>query len=448
MPPEMSKFQQMIEAAKMNLPKPTQESVKPKDTSKIKELKRKLAELPSEIKTKSGVKINELIAAKKVESEKRKSTSESRKRESGRTERSKERQPSPPRKPKALSYEQLMKIAKTTTVEGLIKPVEKKDAKDKSKDSKDRTSEWEKDRRPHSADRDRYTYSSDQDRFTHSSGKDRYSQPSDSNRDRYSSERDRYTHSSDRNRISERPVGRLSDRPSERYISDRNQDRLSSLVVPQSRVQSKGGTASRKKGLKNPPPELIKLQKQKRDLATIEEVQNEIARKKGKPEPVRERKDDRYMNSDNRARHEIRDRYDSKYAGSELKKSISKESLKKSGSRDKLNKKPVYSDGESGYEYSRKRQYYSDEDDYDYPKKRKHDLTNESYVDRNVSSIIGDMFGYNRNKYRDEYSDDSSDMEAGYEDVLREEKRSLKIGKKEDLEEEMRQEREKRKHKR
>ncbi|KAJ3313675.1 hypothetical protein HDV04_001685 [Boothiomyces sp. JEL0838] len=386
----------MIEAAKKNLPKPAPEpELKPKDTSKIEELKKKLAQLPSEITTKSGKKIDELVTVKRVEKEKRKS-SDSRKRDQGRKESA--RPDSPPRKPKSLSYEQLMKLAKTTTVEGLIKPAEKKEeTRDKSKERKDRSSEREK-----SVDRD----------------KDRYIQ---------------------------RPLDKYTDRPVEKYRS--HSDRPSSnLIVPSSRTSQKSNPVSRKKGVKNPPPDLIRLQKQKRDLATIEEVQAELAKRKGKDDG-RDRRDDR-LKSDIR-RMDPRDRYDSRDRVG-MKTSSSKESLKKSGSKESLNrKKPVYSDEELDYDYKRKKHCYSDDDDYNYRKKRKHDLTDESYVETNVSSIIGDMFGYNRNKYRDDYSDDSSDMEAGYDDVLREEKRSLKIGKKEDLEEELRQEREKaRKYKR
>lgn len=55
------------------------------------------------------------------------------------------------------------------------------------------------------------------------------------------------------------------------------------------------------------------------------------------------------------------------------------------------------------------------------------------------SSAIQEIFGYNRHKYRDEDSDDSSDMEVNYRDLEREEKKSLRLGKKEDLEEEMRE---------
>jgi hypothetical protein len=52
----------------------------------------------------------------------------------------------------------------------------------------------------------------------------------------------------------------------------------------------------------------------------------------------------------------------------------------------------------------------------------------------NYSSIISSMFGYDRSRYRDDSSDD--DMEVGFGDLEREEKRSFKIAKREDLEEE------------
>lgn len=94
-------------------------------------------------------------------------------------------------------------------------------------------------------------------------------------------------------------------------------------------------------------------------------------------------------------------------------------------------------DYDSENEYSRHRRLSSDN-----RKKIKkvkgryedYEVYDEDYVNNNVSSIIGDIFGYNRNRYRDE--EDIDDMEVGYSDVHREEARSLRIAKKEDLEEE------------
>jgi hypothetical protein len=125
---------------------------------------------------------------------------------------------------------------------------------------------------------------------------------------------------------------------------------------------------------------------------------------------------------------------------SQSKESIRRSSLELNESRSKSNSKynnydkydDESDDYDSEYEYKRRRNskrvkkvkgMYEDYEVYD-----------EAYVNNNVSSIIGNIFGYNRNRYRDE--DDIDDMEVGYSDVKREEARSLRIAKKEDEEEE------------
>lgn len=70
----------------------------------------------------------------------------------------------------------------------------------------------------------------------------------------------------------------------------------------------------------------------------------------------------------------------------------------------------------------------------------------EKYYAKNYSSIISNLFGYDRNKYSGHDEDDLSDMEADYSTVMAEEARSSHLGKKEDLEEELKEiERKKRK---
>jgi len=138
-------------------------------------------------------------------------------------------------------------------------------------------------------------------------------------------------------------------------------------------------------------------------------------------------------------------------------KSISKSSLHKSSSSSNLHSsKPKNNSNyiNSSRKHSREDVYESDEHDseYDYENYRKlsndnkgkvkkvkgryedYEVYDEDYVNINVSSIIGDIFGYNRHRYRDE--EDIDDMEVGYSDVHREEARSLRIAKKEDLKEE------------
>ncbi len=70
----------------------------------------------------------------------------------------------------------------------------------------------------------------------------------------------------------------------------------------------------------------------------------------------------------------------------------------------------------------------------------------EKYYAKNYSSIISNIFGYDRNKYAGNDDDDLSDMEADYRTVMAEEARCARIGKEEDLvEEEKDLERKKRK---
>lgn len=66
-------------------------------------------------------------------------------------------------------------------------------------------------------------------------------------------------------------------------------------------------------------------------------------------------------------------------------------------------------------------------DPYSSPPKKKRiniddALNDPEYVARNTSSIISQMFGYNRHRYVDEDSD-IDDMEVGYSDVRKEEAR-------------------------
>lgn len=64
----------------------------------------------------------------------------------------------------------------------------------------------------------------------------------------------------------------------------------------------------------------------------------------------------------------------------------------------------------------------------------------EKYYAKNYSSIISNIFGYNREKYaNNEEDDDLSDMETDYKTILSEEARSTRLGKQEDLEEELKE---------
>lgn len=65
----------------------------------------------------------------------------------------------------------------------------------------------------------------------------------------------------------------------------------------------------------------------------------------------------------------------------------------------------------------------------------------EVYYAKNYSSIISNLFGYNRNKYAGMADDDDDllDMEADYRTVMAEEARSTRFGKDEDLKEELKE---------
>lgn len=71
------------------------------------------------------------------------------------------------------------------------------------------------------------------------------------------------------------------------------------------------------------------------------------------------------------------------------------------------------------------------------------DVDPETYYAKNYSSIISNMFGYDRNKYTGNDADDDDDqlldMEADYRTQMAEESRSTRLGKQEDLKEELKE---------
>jgi hypothetical protein len=69
---------------------------------------------------------------------------------------------------------------------------------------------------------------------------------------------------------------------------------------------------------------------------------------------------------------------------------------------------------------------HSDEEDYD---SEMDDFIDDSDVPgEDISSVIGQIFGYNKRKYTNEESDDEC-MESSVHEQWREEQRSLRIGK-------------------
>jgi hypothetical protein len=143
-------------------------------------------------------------------------------------------------------------------------------------------------------------------------------------------------------------------------------------------IQPKNNLHSLSKKVKRyVPSELIKLNTNKRDLATTEEIQDELLQRKGI-----------------------------------VKHGIFKDSrtIQSASKHDRFSPSPLKTPRPQPSESSGKKRY----------------------PDNNYSSVIQDIFGRGRKRVYDDQSDDSSDMEANYADIHKEEQRSLKIGKKED----------------
>jgi hypothetical protein len=134
-----------------------------------------------------------------------------------------------------------------------------------------------------------------------------------------------------------------------------------------------------KKSQKNIPKDLIKLNVKKRDLSTIEEIQNDILKRKG---VVPKAPTNRPNTSQNATRV-------SPMSGTKL-----------------LHREPPKT---SSSQQQKRQRDNSDTKDYPLPKKN-------SY-----SSEISKIFGYNRGRYADDESSD--DMEVGFNDLEREEKK-------------------------
>ena len=187
------------------------------------------------------------------------------------------------------------------------------------------------------------------------------------------------------------------------------------LNQPKSNIHRKPENGKNSAKSKNIPNgiDFIMLQTKKRDLASVEEIHEEILKKKFKgelprakslPPPRKEQIRNSLISSSASEKKPHMSSLDRRGIKT-LETHTSTIPSKEGSSRHAVNTRPIG---------SRK----SDEGRADY------------------SRAIQEIFGYNRNKYNDESDDDSSDMEANYRDLEREEKKSLRIGKREDLEEE------------
>ena len=178
--------------------------------------------------------------------------------------------------------------------------------------------------------------------------------------------------------------------------------------------KAKGRNANPSKHI---PKDLIMLNTKKRDLASVEEIHDEMMRKKK-----------RALDGSQLISREPPTRYPQEQRGSRNPGRVPQLHASKSNfvaTSPRASSVPpaknISSSKKRTPSGSTPREYRSKPPANDY------------------SSAIQEIFGYNRHKYHDEESDDSSDMEVNYRDLEREEKKSLRLGKKEDLEEEMRE---------
>lgn len=176
-----------------------------------------------------------------------------------------------------------------------------------------------------------------------------------------------------------------------------------------------------------PPGELIKLGTVKRDLRRIDQIQADLAARKG-------------LNGGSAAKKPGLKATTSIFDGPSIvarsvsvSRSKSTSTLKQQREETESSstkRQPVMSDSKSSRPTSQKRQRDISDDDTPVPKRSRRS---------ELSKQIWEAMGLNRDKYysRDVDSDDD-DMEASGMDVLREEARSAKIARKEDEEEEAR----------
>jgi hypothetical protein len=169
--------------------------------------------------------------------------------------------------------------------------------------------------------------------------------------------------------------------------------------IPKSKMISTKKFKVASKSSSKIPNDLIMLNTKKRDLSTVEEIQEELLKKK------------HYSGND---------------VGRQQTAPLKRNEIESNGRLEKrvdplLKSKhisPKNTSNQLGKKRNRETSFHrSDRDE--------------------VSQTIHAIFGYNRNRYYDD--SDSSDMEVNYRDLEREEKKSLRIGKKEDFEEELKE---------
>lgn len=176
-------------------------------------------------------------------------------------------------------------------------------------------------------------------------------------------------------------------------------------VRPLSRMSSKKGLPSKTKQQSLPP--LQALQKNgKRDLRTIEEIQNDLWRKQGKNLP--------YLKDKSRPEPGIQ------YATT----SASKTNASKQQPLKRKSVAPMYPSRHAANAYQ------DEEDDAD------SFIASEDEDDTQISNVIWKMFGKRKADYTSRDYDSDNDMEAHASDIEREERRAAKAARLEDAAEE------------
>ncbi|KAG2177965.1 hypothetical protein INT43_003212 [Umbelopsis isabellina] len=176
------------------------------------------------------------------------------------------------------------------------------------------------------------------------------------------------------------------------------------------------------------PPQ--KLNMNKRDMRSVEEIQQDVRRKLGKPVPEERRpiEKDRPL--------ERRPMRPAPPAAAARRPPLSSAGRPDASRPVARRRSPPRMPFRSNRPRPSRR--YSDEDEYDEDLDGFIDDEDVEEEGNDYSEVISKMFRYDRKRYHDEmHSDD--DMEAGAGDVLREEKRSTRLARQEDLLEEQRE---------
>jgi hypothetical protein len=160
------------------------------------------------------------------------------------------------------------------------------------------------------------------------------------------------------------------------------------------------GKKPKRRGKDDIPKDLVKLNTQKRDRASVEEIQNGIRSRKGLSTQSHLKERPRHVSDPPLSR---------KISATPVRRAIASASSEREQERN----------GQSSM------------------KKRARSVSPPATKRNNYSSVIASIFGRNP-RYDIESDGDSSDMEVGYKDVEREERRALKVAKREDLDEEKR----------